>query len=224
MYRFIPNQMEKYRNEQYRQSGNYRIIPSDRVPPSFHNRPKVVLQHLVFHREYAKQYDDRDVVPFRDGSNRYRVTRDIHDVKSKHIVDWNKGTCSCTFFKQHKIPCSHKFAVMQCMGLQFESLPSELLESPYMTLDLPSNSNTNTAQRSPSPVPIPTPSEQQQKLDELRKNRAEFHEKRMAKKKNGEIQRKCTLMKNRMIEVNEERMLKLINEGKVDEMAICKKS
>ena len=112
------------------------------------------------------------------------------------------------------------FAVMQCIGLQFESLPSELLKSPYMTLDLlsNSNSNTNTAERSPSPVPIPTPAEQRQKLDELRTNRSQFHEKRMAKKMNAEFKGKCNLMKNRMIEVNDERMLKMIKEGKADDI------
>eukprot|EP01084_Bolivina_argentea_P315531 546677_1 len=143
LYVFIPEHMDDYRDTNYFESELHRTLNSDRIHPSFKNRPHNVICQLVKNSEYADKFEYDDIEIIDTTNNIFSISKSIKNKNVKYIVYWNDGRCECNTFTDVEIPCIHIFAVIKYTNLEFDDLPAALLNSKKMTLYLPNPDNTN---------------------------------------------------------------------------------
>ena len=136
IYVFPGEQEDDYTYSNAKQSMEYRTTISNRINPKFLNRPKHIIAHLVHNEEYAENFEVDDVKQLKD-SPIYLVSKSLTDRIGKKMVDFAKGKCDCTMFRnKRKIPCPHMFGVIKHTDLTLDDLPQTLMENPMMTLNL----------------------------------------------------------------------------------------
>ena len=52
-----------------------------------------------------------------------------------YAVNMSDGTCTCRQFLLTNMPCKHMFAVLKHTGKPWSSLPSCVLENPWLNID-----------------------------------------------------------------------------------------